>query len=581
MSAKRSVVLAVVGIGTLVGAARSDVLRVDDDAAPGGDGSSWSRAYDSLTDALGAASSGDQLWVAKGVYVPTTPAGRDATFTIPDGVGVYGGFAGGESSLAQRGDPLDPGATLSGNGVSYHVVTILNAGPSTVLDGFFIIRGLADAGGGFRDRGAGVFADDSAPTLRNLVITDCHANIRGGAIALEGTSANFATISDCQIIENTTNSSGGGVSTEVPSTINRCDFVSNASGAGGALRLAGVGVHSVFDCEFRSNTASVGVGGAVSVLMTAPGAISVFDGCDFRSNSGPQAGAIGYLFDGDHTVRESRFIGNESTSVGANALRFDTGENSQLTIENSLFSGNDGDGNGAINNDSDGVLRLINSTVVNNHSTTVGGGVFCPDGDTRIDNSILWGNDGASSGGQDDNLWTNLVGTVALNRSIVQSLGLGDPAPAGVGNLSADPVFVDADGPDNNPGTADDNVRLMPGSPAIDRGNNLLLSPFASDDYYAGSRFVDDTGTPDNGVGDGANPIVDLGCAEFQGMTPLDPCNVADLAEPFGVLDFADVLAFLSAFGAMTPAADLASPFGTYDFADVLAFLSAFGAGCP
>mgnify|MGYP003571152844 CR=1 FL=1 len=58
-------------------------------------------------------------------------------------------------------------------------------------------------------------------------------------------------------------------------------------------------------------------------------------------------------------------------------------------------------------------------------------------------------------------------------------------------------------------------------------------------------------------------------------------CNVADLAEPFGVLDFTDVVAFLGAFGAMEPAADLAPPEGVFDFTDIVAFLGAFGAGCP
>ncbi len=58
-------------------------------------------------------------------------------------------------------------------------------------------------------------------------------------------------------------------------------------------------------------------------------------------------------------------------------------------------------------------------------------------------------------------------------------------------------------------------------------------------------------------------------------------CNAADLAAPFGTLDFSDVVAFLGAFGAMDPAADLAAPFGTLDFSDVVAFLGAFGAGCP
>ena len=59
-----------------------------------------------------------------------------------------------------------------------------------------------------------------------------------------------------------------------------------------------------------------------------------------------------------------------------------------------------------------------------------------------------------------------------------------------------------------------------------------------------------------------------------------DACP-ADLAEPFGVLDFSDVTAFLGAFGAMSPGADLAEPYGEFDFSDVSAFLAAFGAGCP
>ena len=58
-------------------------------------------------------------------------------------------------------------------------------------------------------------------------------------------------------------------------------------------------------------------------------------------------------------------------------------------------------------------------------------------------------------------------------------------------------------------------------------------------------------------------------------------CNDADLAEPFGVLDFSDVIAFLTAFSAMDAAADLAAPQGVFDFSDVIAFLGAFGAGCP
>ena len=59
------------------------------------------------------------------------------------------------------------------------------------------------------------------------------------------------------------------------------------------------------------------------------------------------------------------------------------------------------------------------------------------------------------------------------------------------------------------------------------------------------------------------------------------PCNAADIAAPFGLLDGADVNAFISAFGAEQVPADLAAPFGLLDGADVNAFISAFGAGCP
>lgn len=58
------------------------------------------------------------------------------------------------------------------------------------------------------------------------------------------------------------------------------------------------------------------------------------------------------------------------------------------------------------------------------------------------------------------------------------------------------------------------------------------------------------------------------------------PCNDADFADPFGVLDFFDLQQFLILFSAQDPAADLA-PDGAFDFFDLLAFLNAFAEGCP
>jgi hypothetical protein len=58
-------------------------------------------------------------------------------------------------------------------------------------------------------------------------------------------------------------------------------------------------------------------------------------------------------------------------------------------------------------------------------------------------------------------------------------------------------------------------------------------------------------------------------------------CNAADNAEPFGVLDLADVQGFIAAFRSQGDAADVAAPFGVWDLADVQGFIAAFTAGCP
>lgn len=56
---------------------------------------------------------------------------------------------------------------------------------------------------------------------------------------------------------------------------------------------------------------------------------------------------------------------------------------------------------------------------------------------------------------------------------------------------------------------------------------------------------------------------------------------VADLADPAGVLNFFDVAAFISLYGAGDPSADLAAPFGVLNFFDVSAYIAAYNAGCP
>jgi hypothetical protein len=63
--------------------------------------------------------------------------------------------------------------------------------------------------------------------------------------------------------------------------------------------------------------------------------------------------------------------------------------------------------------------------------------------------------------------------------------------------------------------------------------------------------------------------------------TDIVSCNPADLAEPFGVTDLADLQCFVFSFVNGQELADFAAPFGVLDLADVQAFIQAFLNGCP
>lgn len=65
------------------------------------------------------------------------------------------------------------------------------------------------------------------------------------------------------------------------------------------------------------------------------------------------------------------------------------------------------------------------------------------------------------------------------------------------------------------------------------------------------------------------------------GFTFLGADCPADLAEPFGVLDLADINVFVGAFISNGLSVDFAEPFGILDLADINAFIASFAGGCP
>ena len=129
-----------------------------------------------------------------------------------------------------------------------------------------------------------------------------------------------------------------------------------------------------------------------------------------------------------------------------------------------------------------------------------------------ITDNVGWGGIGIGGGGNPTGVITNCI--VRGNRWEESSfqISLFEMTPEvtycdveggwpGIGNIDADPLFVDADGLDNVMGTADDNLRLLGGSPCLNAGNNLAVPPSLTADLDGNPRIIN--GTVDMGPYEG------------------------------------------------------------------------------
>ena len=237
-----------------------DITRPDDS----GNGLSWATAKRNLQSALALAGSGAQIWVADGIYYPDEGTGqtdddRTSTFSLKDGVKIYGGFAGGETSLSQR-NPATNVAILSGDlqqndsqqpiitniatvtGIgdnAYHVVSSNGNPTTTLLDGFTITAGNANGSVFPSNVGGGVYTfSTSQAQFTNLTITGNTAKFGGGVFTYQSN----ATFTDVTISNNTASTDkGGGVynfssnATFTNVTITGNTAPSTAEGSGGGV----------------------------------------------------------------------------------------------------------------------------------------------------------------------------------------------------------------------------------------------------------------------------------------------------------------------------------------------------------
>lgn len=244
-----------------------------------GQGTSWIDANQDINTVLFAAKPGDEIWIAKGTYLPTRDNNRKMAFSIPSNVRVYGGFSGNEANLKQR-NIYENETILSGeintpstDDNSYNVVVFKNAGKDTVLDGFIISGGTGNGTGttGARNRcGGGIYVDgsdnDSSPIIANCIVKN-NVSGDGGAVYNNGISGNASpTFVNCSFASNRSYFDGGGIFNDGrkggqsnPTFINCNIFSNRANYGGGICNYAGGGESSPFfdRCQFKNNKADV------------------------------------------------------------------------------------------------------------------------------------------------------------------------------------------------------------------------------------------------------------------------------------------------------------------------------------
>jgi len=161
---------------------------------------SWATSTTNLQGAIDA-SGVTQVWVATGIYRPTTVStNRGASFAMKNGVAIYGGFVGTETALTDRpainpvsGSPSS--STLSGDidnspadntDNSRHVIFNPPGLTTTaILDGLVITGGNADGsspdnvGGGMYNNGSGS-GNVCSPSLTNCSFQGNTASGQGG-----------------------------------------------------------------------------------------------------------------------------------------------------------------------------------------------------------------------------------------------------------------------------------------------------------------------------------------------------------------------------------------------------------------
>ena len=543
---------------------KASTIYVNSSATGSNNGTSWANAYTSFQSALNGAVSGDQIWVSKGTYKPSYDYGmgggsRYYHFEMIEGVAIYGGFAGTESSVSQRanyqlgevnetvlsgdlaGNDIwdcsfyDPwvGAIKGTTGTDncYHVIynpVLRGLTSNAVIDGFTITGGNANyyQNTSPHIKGGGMYNSQASPTIRNCTFTKNQAYIAiegsGEAMALGSCIFNDISnpsISNCLFTNNFDHTStiwcqNGGI------TMSNCTITHNYSWIddSGVYILQNMITSSITNCTFSYNNGP----GYGTALTTDYANNLTISGCSFIGNTARYyyndsygVGVVCNLNSTNINITNCNFssndINNLSGTVGEGGAIYNGGVDCEnINISNCVFSNNKASHGGAIAISS-ATCTVTNSSFSNNIATVAGGAAICYkreflddySGYIVFDNCAFWNNTSPIgnefySDGHD----ASHNCKIEINYSCFPN-GTGDLVTANGGeivatnhNIHSNPLFFNR---------SNNDLRLTTNSPCINAGNNAYNT--ASTDIRGQARIQ--------------NVTIDMGAYEWtEGVDP-------------------------------------------------------------
>jgi len=415
-------------------------------------------------------------------------------------------------------------------------------GPGSIIDGFALINGFGDNGGGIR-------CVASSPTIINNVISQCHSNFLGGGIFCQDASPRIAAN---RIIGNTSGSGGGIYCDNSSPPIYNNTISENSSNAGGGIFCENGSTPTMRGNVIFDNLAHGPscYGGAVvlfdsSVLLvdnmikqnrahhSSPTGVSMGGGIFCAGMSTPSLSDNQISYNEAYTAGGGLFCDAGATPlVTGNAIhdnRADEGGGihcvdstpSLIISQNLIFKNETVASGGGIHLEHasptiDG--NIIRLNVASGGSGT-GGGIACAGSASLITNNVIFRNDAFDGGG----LWC-IGSATLLNNTIfgnsADNCGGGlwcSDLPGGVPVLTNSILWA-------NSAPVDDQIHVAPGSlyPSITYCNieggwpgtgNILSEPFFADS--AVGDFHLSWNSPCKDAGDNAAP--GLGTADMEG----------------------------------------------------------------